>query len=165
VVVLDRDLPAVHGDRVCRLLAGGGSPARVLMLTAAAGVADRVGGLELGAGDYLGKPFAFGELVANTLHATTAPAIAAGAQRSLARCLQAAQRGGGALAKCAAVYGSGARVGAAAQRAFSWPGGRAWPGRRRGDRGGPVPLPRQGRLVPGRGGLAGLACPVWQLMC
>jgi len=62
VIVLDRDLPAVHGDQVCRTLAGGG--ARILMLTAAAGVDDRVAGLELGADDYLGKPFAFHELVA-----------------------------------------------------------------------------------------------------
>lgn len=64
VVVLDRDLPAVHGDVVCRELAGCGSTARVLMLTAAADVADRVRGLTLGADDYLGKPFAFVELVA-----------------------------------------------------------------------------------------------------
>jgi len=64
VVVLDRDLPAVHGDRVCRALVRGGSPARILMLTAAAGVEDRVDGLELGADDYLPKPFAFGELIA-----------------------------------------------------------------------------------------------------
>ena len=64
VVVLDRDLPGVHGDRVCRELVRAGSPSRVLMLTAAADVTDRVDGLELGADDYLGKPFAFGELVA-----------------------------------------------------------------------------------------------------
>ena len=62
VIVLDRDLPVVHGDRVCRTLAGGGP--RILMLTAAAGVDDRVDGLELGADDYLGKPFAFRELIA-----------------------------------------------------------------------------------------------------
>ena len=64
VVVLDRDLPVVHGDRVCRALARKGSRSRILMLTAAADVEDRVDGLELGADDYLGKPFAFGELVA-----------------------------------------------------------------------------------------------------
>ena len=64
VVVLDRDLPAVHGDRVCRRLVRDGSPSRILMLTAAADVEDRVDGLELGADDYLGKPFAFGELIA-----------------------------------------------------------------------------------------------------
>ena len=63
VIVLDRDLPVVHGDRVCRTLAGSGGP-RILMLTAAAGVDDRVDGLELGADDYLPKPFAFAELVA-----------------------------------------------------------------------------------------------------
>jgi DNA-binding response OmpR family regulator len=62
VIVLDRDLPAVHGDQVCRTVAGSGP--RILMLTAAADVEDRVGGLELGADDYLPKPFAFAELVA-----------------------------------------------------------------------------------------------------
>jgi DNA-binding response OmpR family regulator len=62
VIVLDRDLPVVHGDRVCRAVAGTGP--RLLMLTAAAGVEDRIDGLELGADDYLGKPFVFGELVA-----------------------------------------------------------------------------------------------------
>lgn len=64
VIVLDRDLPAVHGDEVCRTLAGSGTAARVLMLTAAADVADRVDGLGLGADDYLTKPFAFPELSA-----------------------------------------------------------------------------------------------------
>ena len=63
VVVLDRDLPNVHGDRVCRSLVRDGSSSRILMLTAAADVDDRVDGLELGADDYLGKPFAFSELV------------------------------------------------------------------------------------------------------
>jgi DNA-binding response OmpR family regulator len=62
VIVLDRDLPAVHGDEVARRVAGSGP--RILMLTAAAEVDDRVDGLELGADDYLGKPFAFVELVA-----------------------------------------------------------------------------------------------------
>jgi DNA-binding response OmpR family regulator len=63
VVVLDRDLPLVHGDHVCRSLAAHDGP-RILMLTAAATVVDRVDGLELGADDYLGKPFAFQELIA-----------------------------------------------------------------------------------------------------
>ncbi|GAA2350365.1 response regulator transcription factor [Dactylosporangium salmoneum] len=63
VVVLDRDLPVVHGDQVCRSLAATDGP-RILMLTAAAGVDERVDGLELGADDYLGKPFAFTELIA-----------------------------------------------------------------------------------------------------
>jgi DNA-binding response OmpR family regulator len=64
VVVLDRDLPVVHGDEVCRCLVDGGSQSRVLMLTAAGSVEDRVDGLELGADDYLPKPFAFTELIA-----------------------------------------------------------------------------------------------------
>ncbi|ROT32036.1 response regulator transcription factor [Micromonospora sp. HM5-17] len=63
VVVLDRDLPVMHGDTVCRRLAQHGT-ARVLMLTASDAVSDRVTGLTLGADDYLGKPFAFAELVA-----------------------------------------------------------------------------------------------------
>src|SRR6202044_2354930 len=64
VVVLDRDLPGVHGDDVCAALAAGRSPARVLMLTAARSVRERVEGLGLGADDYLPKPFDFAELVA-----------------------------------------------------------------------------------------------------
>jgi DNA-binding response OmpR family regulator len=63
VVVLDRDLPVMHGDTVCRRLADSGE-ARILMLTASSAVEDRVAGLDLGADDYLGKPFAFAELVA-----------------------------------------------------------------------------------------------------
>jgi DNA-binding response OmpR family regulator len=63
VVVLDRDLPGVPGDELCRALVAAGT-ARVLMLTAAAEVPDRVAGLALGADDYLTKPFAFAELVA-----------------------------------------------------------------------------------------------------
>jgi len=64
VVVLDRDLPGVHGDRVCAMLVDQGNRARVLMLTASTGIEDRVVGLSLGADDYLPKPFAFAELVA-----------------------------------------------------------------------------------------------------
>jgi DNA-binding response OmpR family regulator len=64
VVVLDRDLPRVHGDAVCVSLVAGPAQARILMLTAAAAVDDRVAGLDLGADDYLAKPFAFAELVA-----------------------------------------------------------------------------------------------------
>ena len=64
VVVLDRDLPRVHGDDVCRSLTGDGSTARILMLTAAGELDDKVEGLSLGADDYLPKPFAFAELAA-----------------------------------------------------------------------------------------------------
>ena len=64
VLVLDRDLPVVHGDEVCRSLASTGGTVRILMLTAAGDLSDRVTGLNLGADDYLVKPFAFTELVA-----------------------------------------------------------------------------------------------------
>src|SRR2546423_226073 len=64
VVVLDRDLPLVHGDDVCRKIVELGMPTRVLMLTASGDVSDRVEGLEIGADDYLPKPFAFSELTA-----------------------------------------------------------------------------------------------------
>ena len=64
VVIVDRDLPKIHGDAVCATLIGAGSPARILMLTAAGTIGDRVEGLNLGADDYLPKPFAFAELVA-----------------------------------------------------------------------------------------------------
>ena len=64
VIVLDRDLPKLHGDDVCRALVARGARARVLMLTAADTIESRVDGLGLGADDYLPKPFAFAELVA-----------------------------------------------------------------------------------------------------
>ncbi|MEU7531295.1 response regulator transcription factor [Saccharothrix sp. NPDC042600] len=64
VVVLDRDLPTVHGDEVCRTIVAGGWDTRVIMLTAARNVMERVHGLGLGADDYLTKPFALAELVA-----------------------------------------------------------------------------------------------------
>jgi DNA-binding response OmpR family regulator len=64
VVVLDRELPGVHGDVVCRALHDEGSGPRILMLTASGSVDDRVEGLSLGADDYLPKPFAMAELVA-----------------------------------------------------------------------------------------------------
>lgn len=67
VVVLDRDLPVVHGDRVCREIVAGPADTRVLMLTAATDVTQRVEGLALGADDYLTKPFAFPELAARVL--------------------------------------------------------------------------------------------------
>jgi len=75
VLVLDRDLPVVHGDTVCRRVAALGT-SRILMLTASGAVEDRVDGLTLGADDYLGKPFAFTELVARVraLSRRSAPA-------------------------------------------------------------------------------------------
>jgi DNA-binding response OmpR family regulator len=77
VVVLDRDLPGVHGDEVCRRIVAGGSGSRVLMLTAASTVRERVHGLGLGADDYLPKPFDFAELVARirALGRRCAPAL------------------------------------------------------------------------------------------
>ena len=64
VVVLDRDLPGMHGDEICAALVESGALTRVLMLTASGSVAERVEGLQLGADDYLPKPFAFVELAA-----------------------------------------------------------------------------------------------------
>jgi DNA-binding response OmpR family regulator len=77
VVVLDRDLPGVHGDEVCRQIVAGRSQSRVLMLTAASTVKERVDGLGLGADDYLPKPFDFAELVARVraLARRSAPAV------------------------------------------------------------------------------------------
>jgi DNA-binding response OmpR family regulator len=77
VVVLDRDLPGVHGDEVCRQVTASGAGSRVLMLTAAATIRDRVEGLGLGADDYLPKPFDFAELVARVraLGRRSAPAV------------------------------------------------------------------------------------------
>jgi DNA-binding response OmpR family regulator len=77
VAVLDRDLPGRSGDDVCRMIAGSGAGTRVLMLTAAVGIRDRVEGLGLGADDYLTKPFAFAELVARlqALSRRSSPAL------------------------------------------------------------------------------------------
>lgn len=95
VIVLDRDLPAVHGDQVCRTLAG--RDARILMLTAAADVADRVAGLELGADDYLGKPFAFAELLARVRalgrRAPSAPPVVRRGDLTVDRARHRASRG------------------------------------------------------------------------
>jgi DNA-binding response OmpR family regulator len=100
VIVLDRDLPGVHGDQVCRELAGRGP--RILMLTAAAGVDDRVDGLELGADDYLGKPFAFHELVARVRalgrRAPSAPPIVRRGDLTVDRARHRATRASRALA-------------------------------------------------------------------
>lgn len=78
VVVLDRDLPGIHGDDVCRRIVAEGWGCRVLMLTASAGVDATVEGLSVGADDYMAKPFAFPELVARlrTLARRSAPASA-----------------------------------------------------------------------------------------
>jgi DNA-binding response OmpR family regulator len=75
VLVLDRDLPGVHGDDVCRSLAG--ASVRILMLTASGAVHERVAGLDLGADDYLPKPFDYAELVArvNALGRRSEPAL------------------------------------------------------------------------------------------
>jgi DNA-binding response OmpR family regulator len=99
VIVLDRDLPVVHGDQVCRALAGSGP--RILMLTAAAQVEDRVDGLDLGADDYLGKPFAFTELVARVRalarRAPSTPPILRRGDLSLDRARHRASRGSRSL--------------------------------------------------------------------
>jgi DNA-binding response OmpR family regulator len=99
VIVLDRDLPVVHGDQVCRTLAGSGP--RILMLTAAADVEHRVDGLELGADDYLGKPFVFAELVARVRalarRAPSTPPILRHADLTLDRARHRASRGPQAL--------------------------------------------------------------------
>jgi DNA-binding response OmpR family regulator len=78
VVVLDRDLPGVHGDEVCRAMVADGRPSRVLMLTAAGTLEDRVAGLGIGADDYLPKPFHLAELVARVraLSRRSRPALA-----------------------------------------------------------------------------------------
>jgi DNA-binding response OmpR family regulator len=77
VAVLDRDMPGATGDEVCQQILDAASGTRVLMLTAAAGIRDRVEGLSLGADDYLTKPFAFAELVARVraLGRRSAPAL------------------------------------------------------------------------------------------
>jgi len=77
VVVLDRDMPGSSGDEVCRQIAASDAGTRVLLLTAAAGIRQRVEGLGLGADDYLTKPFAFAELVARlqALSRRSAPAL------------------------------------------------------------------------------------------
>jgi DNA-binding response OmpR family regulator len=99
VIVLDRDMPVVHGDRVCRSVAGTGP--RILMLTAAAGVDDRVDGLQLGADDYLPKPFAFAELTARvralSRRAPSAPPVLRHADLVVDRARHRASRGARAL--------------------------------------------------------------------
>ena len=102
VIVLDRDLPRVHGDAVCAsLVANSAARARILMLTAAAAVEDRVDGLNLGADDYLGKPFAFAELVARvralSRRAPSAPPVLRRGDLTVDRARHRASRGDRAL--------------------------------------------------------------------
>jgi len=98
VIVLDRDLPRVHGDAVCASLVAGSAQARILMLTAAAAVGDRVDGLNLGADDYLGKPFAFTELVARVRalgrRSPSAPPVLFRGDLAIDRVRQRVSRGG-----------------------------------------------------------------------
>jgi DNA-binding response OmpR family regulator len=107
VIVLDRDLPLVHGDRVCRTVAGSGP--RILMLTAAAGVDDRVDGLELGADDYLPKPFAFAELVARVRalarRAPSAPPVQRRGDLTVDLARHRASRGGRSLSLTGKEFG------------------------------------------------------------
>jgi DNA-binding response OmpR family regulator len=107
VIVLDRDLPLVHGDRVCRTVAGTGP--RILMLTAAAGVDDRVDGLELGADDYLPKPFAFAELVARVRalarRAPSAPPVQRRGDLTVDLARHRASRGGRSLSLTGKEFG------------------------------------------------------------
>lgn len=102
VIVLDRDLPVVPGDRVCRQLVREGVPSRILMLTAAVDVEDRVDGLELGADDYLGKPFDFQELIARIRalgrRGPGSPAIVQRADLVVDRARHRASRAGASLA-------------------------------------------------------------------
>lgn len=99
VVVLDRDLPRVHGDVVCRRLAASEAPPRILMLTASGELEERVAGLNLGADDYLAKPFAFSELVARVRALARRPSLSAPPVLEVAgvrldRSRMAASRGG-----------------------------------------------------------------------
>ncbi|MFB9450137.1 response regulator transcription factor [Dactylosporangium vinaceum] len=102
VVVLDRDLPGVHGDDVCRALVARESPSLVLMLTASGTVAQRVEGLGLGADDYLPKPFAYAELVARVRalgrrHRSATPPVLVHADLRLDPSQRVATRGGARL--------------------------------------------------------------------
>lgn len=82
VAVLDRDMPGATGDQVCKWIIGAGAGTRVLMLTAAAGIRDRVDGLTLGADDYLTKPFSIRELAAR-VHVLLRRVERAGARSAL----------------------------------------------------------------------------------
>jgi DNA-binding response OmpR family regulator len=98
VIVLDRDLPVMHGDELCARLAGHPGGARILMLTAAGQPGDRVDGLNLGADDYLAKPFHFPELVARvgalSRRAPSAPPVLRRGELTLDRPRRRASRNG-----------------------------------------------------------------------
>ena len=98
VIVLDRDLPLMHGDELCARLAGHPGGARILMLTAAGEPGDRVDGLNLGADDYLAKPFHFPELVARvgalSRRAPSAPPVLRRGELTLDRPRRRASRNG-----------------------------------------------------------------------
>ena len=103
VIVLDRNLPVIHGDEVCRTLGERRYTARILMLTAAGSIEDRVAGLNLGADDYLPKPFALAELIARIRAlgrraVTPIPAILIVGDVSLDPAPRVAERGGRDLA-------------------------------------------------------------------
>jgi DNA-binding response OmpR family regulator len=103
VIVLDRDLPEVHGDEVCRTLHGEQPETKILMVTAARSTSDLVDGLALGADDYLPKPFRFAELVAR-VHAlarragASRPAVLRAGDVELDPARRTASRGGHELA-------------------------------------------------------------------
>jgi DNA-binding response OmpR family regulator len=98
VVVLDRDLPLLHGDALCQQIVDSPSTSRILMLTAAGLVEDRVEGLNLGADDYLAKPFDFSELVARVRalarRSPSAPAVLARGDLIIDRTRRAVTRAG-----------------------------------------------------------------------
>lgn len=99
VIVLDRNLPTVHGDEVCRQLVAQQTLSRILMLTAAGSIQDRVTGLDLGADDYLPKPFALQELVAriralSRRAVTPVPPVLSSGDLTLDPARHTAERGG-----------------------------------------------------------------------
>lgn len=110
LVLLDRDLPVVHGDDVCRTLAENRHPARILMLTAAGDLPDKIGGLRLGADDYMTKPFSFEELKARIEALLRRPEVRAEAvilvgDLQIDRTRHTASRGGRDLALTAKEFG------------------------------------------------------------
>ncbi len=110
VLVLDRDLPGVHGDEVCATVASELPEVRVLMLTGLAGIDDTVRGLALGADDYMGKPFAFAELTARVRalarrSGPARPAVLAAGGVTLDPARRSAERDGRPVALSAKEFG------------------------------------------------------------